>query len=29
MFIEGQTRNSRRKRGEEEMNVSEKDATSR
>lgn len=29
MFIEGQTGNSRRKRGEEEMNVSEKDATSR
>lgn len=29
MFIEGQTENSRRKRGEEEMNVSEKDATSR
>lgn len=29
MFIEGQTGNSRRKSGEEEMKVSEKDANSR
>lgn len=29
MFIEGQTGNSKRKSGEEEMKVSEKDASSR